>query len=1226
MTKSIKKTLALILSVMMLMSALPMTYSFADDYGDYTYSRSGSQATITKYNGSEAVVEIPDNFGSYATVVAIGDENGNSSPFYGKETITTVTVPDTVKLIGYSAFRNCKGLKTVTLGVGVETICPMAFSGCSALATVTIGANVKSIASNAFSSTNITTVNYGGTRAQWAALIGDIKDFNNAVIICKHDCATDGHKGVEIPAVPATCTESGVTAGSRCEICEKIITTGEVIPAKGHTPDEAVKENEIPATCETAGSYDSVVYCAVCDYEISREAVVTDELGHNIVIDTGNIRFKTEPTCTDSGIMIQYCYRCEKDIDVTVAPYGHKEVAMEDVAASCTEEGSKGGTKCSVCNEILVAPETVPVTAHTPDEAVKENEIPATCETAGSYDSVVYCAVCDYEISREAVVTDELGHNIVIDTGNIRFKTEPTCTDSGIMIQYCYRCEKDIDVMVAPYGHKEVAMEDVASTCTVNGSIGGTECSVCGITLVEPEVAPLAEHTRVEGVYEAPTCTDNGYKGRVVCEVCGVTLEEGEIIPAAHKFELVAEVAPSCEGAGSKTYKCTECGETKTETVDALGHDYPENWTVILPATCTERGSQIKICGVCNNINSEIIPAFGHTEVIDAAVAPTCTETGLTEGLHCSVCNTVFVKQETVDALGHTWIDATCTAPKTCSVCNKTEGEALGHTPAEAVSENIVEATCYAEGSYEEVVYCSVEECGAELSREEKTIDKIAHTPAEAVSENIVEATCYAEGSYEEVVYCSLEECGAELSREEKTINKIAHTPAEAVSENIVEATCYAEGSYDEVVYCSVEECEAELSREEKTIDKIAHTPAEAVRENVVNATCYAEGSYDEVVYCSVEECEAELSREEKTINKIAHTPAEAVSENIVGATCYAEGSYDEVVYCSVEKCEAELSREEKTISKIAHTPAEPVTENIVEATCYAEGSYEEVVYCSVEECEAELSREEKPIDKIDHTPADPVIENVVEATCYTEGSYEEVVYCSVEECEAELSREDKIIPPLGHDHVIDEEASTAPTCTEKGLNKFVCSRCGDTYSEDVDALGHDYVIDEDASTAPSCTEKGTDSYICVRCDDTYTEELDALGHNVTNWITSDSATCTKEGSRVGRCIVCYTVVREKTDKLDHKDENGDKKCDVCGTVLETEKPEDPTTPSDPVNPENPSQPDKPADPETPAEPDECSCYCHKSGIIRFFLFDIPLIFLRIFGLNKYCACGKAHY
>jgi hypothetical protein len=185
------------------------------------------------------------------------------------------------------------------------------------------------------------------------------------------------------------------------------------------------------------------------------------------------------------------------------------------------------------------------------------------------------------------------------------------------------------------------------------------------------------------------------------------------------------------------------------------------------------------------------------------------------------------------------------------------------HTPGEAVQENVVPASCKAEGSYDEVVYCT--ECGEEISRETKTIDKLAHTPAEAVKENEVPASCKAEGSYDEVVYCS--ECGEELSRETKTIDKLAHTPAEAVKENEVPATCKAEGSYDEVVYCS--ECGEELSRETKTIDKLAHTPAEAVKENEVPATCKAEGSYDEVVYCS--ECGEELSRETKTIDMIAH-------------------------------------------------------------------------------------------------------------------------------------------------------------------------------------------------------------------------------------------------------------------------------------------------------------------------------------------------------------------
>ena len=98
-------------------------------------------------------------------------------------------------------------------------------------------------------------------------------------------------------------------------------------------------------------------------------------------------------------------------------------------------------------------------------------------------------------------------------------------------------------------------------------------------------------------------------------------------------------------------------------------------------------------------------------------------------------------------------------------------GAAHEHTPGEAVRENEVPATCKAEGSYDEVIYCT--ECGEELSRETKTIDKLDHTPGEAVRENEVPASCDKEGSYDEVVYCTV--CGEELSRETKTIDKTEH-------------------------------------------------------------------------------------------------------------------------------------------------------------------------------------------------------------------------------------------------------------------------------------------------------------------------------------------------------------------------------------------------------------------------------------------------------------------
>ena len=84
-----------------------------------------------------------------------------------------------------------------------------------------------------------------------------------------------------------------------------------------------------------------------------------------------------------------------------------------------------------------------------------------------------------------------------------------------------------------------------------------------------------------------------------------------------------------------------------------------------------------KTCRLCGETGGE---ALGHTEVIDEAVDSTCTETGLTQGKHCSLCGKVLVVQQEIPALGHKWNTPTCTTPKTCSVCKTTEGEPYGHT------------------------------------------------------------------------------------------------------------------------------------------------------------------------------------------------------------------------------------------------------------------------------------------------------------------------------------------------------------------------------------------------------------------------------------------------------------------------------------------------------------------------------------------------------------------
>ena len=124
-----------------------------------------------------------------------------------------------------------------------------------------------------------------------------------------------GHDLVTDPAVPATCTESGLTEGSHCTRCDYKVAQ-EVVPATGHTEAAPVRENEVAATCTEAGSYDEVVYCSVCHAELSRAAKTIDALGHDLVTDAA-----VPATCTESGLTEgSHCTRCDYKVAQEVVP------------------------------------------------------------------------------------------------------------------------------------------------------------------------------------------------------------------------------------------------------------------------------------------------------------------------------------------------------------------------------------------------------------------------------------------------------------------------------------------------------------------------------------------------------------------------------------------------------------------------------------------------------------------------------------------------------------------------------------------------------------------------------------------------------------------------------------------------------------------------------------------------------------------------------------------
>lgn len=208
-------------------------------------------------------------------------------------------------------------------------------------------------------------------------------------------------------------------------------------------------------------------------------------------------------------------------------------------------------------------------------------------------------------------------------------------------------------------------------------------------------------HKEVRNAEDA-TCTEKGYTGDIYCIDCDTRVSKGKRANAlGHDYKNVAEVPATCVTKGTAaTQQCKRCDyivPAQSLPTDPNNHANIVKDVAVAP-TCTETGlTEGSHCGDCNKIliAQEVVSSTNHTEVIDPAVAATCTETGLTEGSHCSVCNKILVAQKTVSALNHSFTnyisndDATCTEDGTktakCDRCDVTdtqsdEGSAKGHT------------------------------------------------------------------------------------------------------------------------------------------------------------------------------------------------------------------------------------------------------------------------------------------------------------------------------------------------------------------------------------------------------------------------------------------------------------------------------------------------------------------------------------------------------------------
>ena len=317
-----------------------------------------------------------------------------------------------------------------------------------------------------------------------------------------------------------------------------------------------------------------------------------------------------EATCETDGVKLYSCDKCNEEYTEAIPAIGHTNEEMEGVAATCTDEGTTDGVKCSTCDKKIVEPQVLSALGHKP---VEDDPVEATC-TEDGLTAGTHCERCDVVLEAQEIIP-ALGHTHVETMSK-----EPTCTEDGITSgSSCSTCGVVFseETVLPATGHKEiVTQEAVVATCTQEGKTSEMACSVCGEVLQASFTIPVLGHKPVEDETKEATCIEDGLTAGTHCERCDLVLEEQEIIPAlGHNEQTTDAVAPTCTESGMEERReCLACGQV---------------------------------------LGGEVIPALGHTAEVVKGYAATCTEEGKTDGEKCSVCHEEIIAQEAVAALGH---------------------------------------------------------------------------------------------------------------------------------------------------------------------------------------------------------------------------------------------------------------------------------------------------------------------------------------------------------------------------------------------------------------------------------------------------------------------------------------------------------------------------------------------------------------------------------------------
>ena len=574
----------------------------------------------------------------------------------------------------------------------------------------------------------------------------------------------------------------------------------------GHTHDFTVQKAEenylkSAADCKNPTSY---YYSCECGEKGSESFTSGSPLGHTEIVDAGKA-----PTCTEAGLTDgKRCAVCNEVVlaKTEIAPLKHDYINHAAKDPTCTEVGWNTYDTCSRCD--FTSFSVIPI-AHTLKDAVVENIVEAGCTEAGSYDSVVYCDVCDAEISREEKSVDPLDHAYI----NHEAKAE-TCLESGwAAYDTCSRCDYTTYSSISALGH----------------NFFDGKCTRCG-------EAEKKEYVR-EGDYIYFGEYPQTLKANDVT-ITSTTDSRGYYLGSDGCYYAKITATPFSNGYTSYSFSS---GEKVTGGTVYYFKVEPIKWRILEE----KNGEIFLLCdGIIdnhiydkeyNNYENSYIREWLNDTFYKTAfdslqqqiIATTIVDNGaestgfLNNPYVCpNTLDKVFLlsSKELQDLVSDRGMKISDFALAVGSYIYA--GEYPGDSSWYGNGDWFLRSPYYENSAYVQMVAHNLsllyDNAFAEPTGVVPALKIQIHAPTPAVEENKKDYTCKENGSYDSVVYCG--DCGAEISIGDVILYSPGHMYAQPVEENKVEPTCTENGFCDYAAHCSV--CEELVSKETVILGK----------------------------------------------------------------------------------------------------------------------------------------------------------------------------------------------------------------------------------------------------------------------------------------------------------------------------------------------------------------------------------------------------------------------